>query len=326
MKRVIISAVTCALLFGATALQAKTDKKTLVRNEMAAEAKNHKVAPKEIILGMQNTFKALQALHMNKKDEAKKDLQTALASFDKALKANPKLDVIPVDERLQAFEFIGTSKDIQKALDLGQKLLKEHDTQTAIDVISPLKDELDITTMAIPMKIYPVAVKKALDALNKGDTVTAYNDIAEAMNSLIVFKTVIPTPLLVAQDLVVTASKLDKSKKEEATKLLEAAKEALKRAELLGYTKKFDPEYKNLTKSINAIEKEIKGKNVVEKLYEKLKEDFTTLIKHTHESKVKMVDRIKAEKQVNGYEKKEEQKAIKESKLFEKDAIQGEKK
>ena len=326
MKRVIISAVTCALLFGATALQAKTDKKTLVRNEMAAEAKNHKVAPKEIILGMQNTFKALQALHMNKKDEAKKDLQTALASFDKALKANPKLDVIPVDERLQAFEFIGTSKDIQKALDLGQKLLKEHDTQTAIDVISPLKDELDITTMAIPMKIYPVAVKKALDALNKGDTVTAYNDIAEAMNSLIVFKTVIPTPLLVAQDLVVTASKLDKSKKEEATKLLEAAKEALKRAELLGYTKKFDPEYKNLTKSINAIEKEIKGKNVVEKLYEKLKEDFTTLIKHTHESKVKMVDRIKAEKQVNGYEKKEEQKAIKESKLFEKNAVQAEKK
>ena len=149
MKRVIISAVTCALLFGATALQAKTDKKTLVRNEMAAQAKNHKVAPKEIILGMQNTFKALQDLHMNKKDDAKKDLKTALASFDKALKDNPKLDLIPVDERLQAFEFIGTSKDIQKALDLGQKLLKEHDTQAAIDLISPLKDELDITTMAI---------------------------------------------------------------------------------------------------------------------------------------------------------------------------------
>ena len=326
MKRVIISAVTCALLFGATALQAKTDKRTLVKNEMAAQAKNHKVAPKEIILGMQNTFKALQALHMNKKDEAKKDLQTALASFDKALKANPKLDVIPVDERLQAFEFIGTSKDIQKALDLGQKLLKEHDTQTAIDVISPLKDELDITTMAIPMKIYPVAVKKALDALNKGDTVTAYNDIAEAMNSLIVFKTVIPTPLLVAQDLVVTASKLDKSKKEEATKLLEAAKEALKRAELLGYTKKFDPEYKNLTKSINAIEKEIKGKNDVEKLYDKIKEDFTTLIKHAHDSKTQVKNRVQAEKKVNNYEKKEDKKAIQVSKVFEKDAIQGEKK
>ena len=326
MKRVIISAITCALLFGATALQAKTDKRTLVRNEMSTQAKNHKVAPKEVILGMQNTFKALQDLHANKKDEAKKDLKAALESFDKALKDNPKLDLIPVDERLQAFEFIGTSKDIQKALDLGQKLLKEHDTQTAIDLISPLKDELDITTMAIPMKIYPVAVKKALDALNKGDTAGAYNAVADAMNSLVIFKTIVPTPLLVAQDLVIDASKLDKSKKEEATKLLEAAKEALKRAELLGYTKKFDPAYKSLNASINAIEKEIKGKNVVEKLYDKLKEDFKTLIKHTHESKVKVENRIKAEKKVNNFEKKEEQKAIRESKVFEKNAVQADKK
>ena len=326
MKRVIISAVTSALLFGATALQAKTDKRTLVKNEMATQTRNHKVAPKEIILGMQNTFKALQDLHMSKKDEAKKDLKTALESFDKALKDNPKLDLIPVDERLQAFEFIGTSKDIEKALELGDKLLKEHDTQAAIDLISPLKDELDITTMAIPMKVYPVAVKKALDALNKGDTAGAYNYVADAMNSLVLFKTVIPTPILVAQDLVIDASKLDKSKKEEATKLLEASKDALKRAELLGYTKKFDPAYKSLNASIEAIEKEIKGKNVVEKLYDKLKEDFKALIKDTHDSKVKVENRVKAEKKVNNFEKKEDKKAIKESKEFKKDAVQAEKK
>ena len=176
------------------------------------------------------------------------------------------------------------------------------------------------------MKVYPVAVKKALDALNKNDTTGAYNAVADAMNSLVIFKTVVPTPLLVAQDLVIDASKLDKSKKEEATKLLEAAKDALKRAELLGYTKKFDPEYKNLTKSINAIEKEIKGKNVVEKLYDKIKEDFETLIKHAHDSKTQVKNRVQAEKKVNNYEKKEDKKATQVSKDFKKDAVQAEKK
>jgi len=326
MKRVITVATAAAVLLGATALQAKTDRKSLVKNEMATEAKSHKAAPKEIILGMQYTFKALQDLHAQKKEDAKKDLQAALDSFNTALKKNPKLDLVPVDERIQAFEFLGSTNDIKKALELAQKLLKEHNTQLAIDTITPLKDELDITVAAIPMKLYPVAVKKALDALNKDDITNAYNAVAEAMNSLVLFKTVIPTPLLVAQDFVVEASKLDKAKKEEATKLLEAAKYALERAELLGYTKLFPDAYANLTKSINAIEKEIKGKNEVAKLYEKLKEDFKALLSKTRDTKVKLENRIKAEKKVNSYEKKEQQEAVKKAPEFHKEAVEATKK
>lgn len=319
MKRVIISALTASLLLGAAA-QAKTDRKTLIKNEIAADAKTKVTAPKEIMTGMQLTFKALQDLQTKKVDDAKKDLQMALDNFNKALKANPNLDLIPVDQRIQAFEFLGTVDDIKKALNLGQKLLKEHNTQVAIDLISPLKDEIDITTMAIPMKVYPAAVKRALDALNKGDKITAYKVLMEAMNSLVILKAVIPTPLLVAQDFVITASKLDKAKKDEAIKLLEAAKVALTRAELLGYTKLFPDAYANLTKSINAIEKEIKGKNEVEKLYDKLKEDFKSLINKVRDKKVNSKERLEAEKKVNGYEKKEQEEALKKSKEFQKEA------
>ena len=146
------------------------------------------------------------------------------------------------------------------------------------------------------------------------------------MNSLVIFKTVIPTPLLAAQDFVIEASKLDKTKKEDATKLLEAAKYSLERAELLGYTKLFPNEYANLTKSINAIEKEIKGKNEIEKLYDKLKNDFKSLLTKTRDSKVKMENHIKAEKKVNNYEKKEQQKAKKEIKTFHQEATKNMKK
>ena len=317
-KRLLLSALTCGVLLGATGLQANTDKKTLVNNVMQEQAKEHKQAPKEIVAGMQNTFAALKAIQAGKKDEAKKALEAATKSFDTALKANPSLDLVPIDERFQAFAFMGSSDVIEARLKLGQKLLKAHDTQTAIAVISPLKDELDISVISIPMKIYPLATKKALEELNKGNDKAAFEAIAQAMNSLVVVQAVVPTPLLVAQDLITDASKLDKNKKEDAKKLLSAAKEELKRAELLGYVSRHEPDYKLLNDDIEKIEKEIKGKNVVEKLYDTLKNDFKKIIANTKISK-ETPEQI-AEQKVNEFEKKESKKAVEVKDEFKQDA------
>jgi len=317
-KRYLLSALTCGLLLSATALQAKTEKKELVNNVMQQEVKNHKQAPKDIVAGMQNTFAALKAMQAGKKDEAKKALEAANKSFDAALKADPSLDLIPIDERFQAFAFMGTSDVIEARLKLAQQLLKAHDTQAATAVLVPLKDELDISVISIPMKIYPIATKKALDELNKGNDKAAFAAIAEAMNSLVVVKAIIPTPLLAAQDLITDASKLDKSKKEEAQKLLAAAKEELKRAELLGYVSRHEPAYKLLNDDIEKIQKEIKGKNVVEKLYETLKNDFKKIIANTKISK-ETPEQV-AEQKVNEFEKKEAEKAVKVKDEFKQDA------
>ncbi|KYJ85787.1 YfdX family protein [Sulfurovum riftiae] len=323
-KRLLLSALTCGVLLGTTGLQAQTDKKELVQNVMQKEVKDHKQAPKEIVAGMQNTFAALKAMQANKKDEAKKALEAATKSFDAALKADPSLDIIPIDERFQAYAFMGSSDVIEARLKLAQQLLKAHDTQTAIAILTPLKDELDITVISIPMKIYPVATKKALDELNKGDDKAAFAAIAEAMNSLVIASAIVPTPLLVAQDLIMEASKLDKEKKEDAKKLLAAAKEELKRAELLGYVSRNEADYKLLNEDIEKIEKEIKGKNAVVKLYETLKNDFKKIIDNTKISK--MTPQEIAEKKVNDFEKEEGQKAVKEKDEFKQEAQQDEKK
>jgi hypothetical protein len=295
---------------------------------MQEQVKNHKPAPEEIVAGMQNTLAALKAMQINKKDDAKKALEAATKSFDAALKVDPSLDLIPIDERFQAYAFMGTSDTIAARLKLAQQLLKAHDTQTAITIISPLKDELEISVISIPMKIYPAATKKALDALNKDDDKAAFEAIAEAMNSLVIAKVIIPTPLLVAQDIIAEASKLDKNKKEEAKKLLIAAKEELKRAELLGYTSKHEADYKLLNDSIDKIQKEIKGKNKVVKLYDALINDFKEIIGHMKISKEKAAseDQTKAKKQVQKFEENETVKAIGEKAEFQKEAQQDEKK
>jgi hypothetical protein len=176
-----------------------------------------------------------------------------------------------------------------------------------------LKDELDINIISLPMQVYPASTKTALEALNKGDKKAALSALAVGFSTLVHTKIVIPTPLLIAQDMIKDAANLDKSKKQEAHKLLDAAKEQLKRAYLLGYTSKHTKAYKELNAQIDAISKEIDGKNMVEKLYEKLKESFKSLIHDTRNDAVKSNE---AKQQIKQFEQKEQKEAIQKASEF----------
>lgn len=319
-KRLLLSVLTCGLLFGMGTLQASTDTKTLMEQQVTQHTQEQQQTPKEVLSGIQATFNAVHLIETDQIDEAKKLLQKATDDFETALKANPNLDIVPLEERLIAYRYAGSSADIQKTLDVSVKLIKKHDTQAAIALLSPLKDELDINVVAIPMKLYPASTKTAAQALEKGDKMAALSALSVGFGTLLNSQIILPTPLLVAEDLVIEASMLDKSKKEEAKALLAGAKEELKRAELLGYTKKHAPEYVQLNDSIEKIEKEIKGKNKVVKLYEKLKAEFKKLLHDTRTDKVSVTN--PAEKKVEQFQRQEAQKALKETQTFRHEAQQ----
>jgi len=257
----------------------------MMQTQVQKHQKEQVQTPKEVTEAIRDTFVALHAIEQNKLDEAKKALKAADEKFSAVLKKHPEFDLLPLEETLTAYTYPGSSKDIEAALKVSIELIKAHDTQVARALMMTLKDELDINIVSIPMKLYPASTKEALKALEKGDKKAALEALALGFGTLVNTQIIIPTPLLAAQDLVIDASKLDKSKKEEAQKLLSLAKEELKRAELLGYTKKHDAAYKLISEDIEKIEKEIKGKNIVEKLYEKLLGDFKKLINDTrHET------------------------------------------
>ncbi|NOZ90863.1 MAG: YfdX family protein [Epsilonproteobacteria bacterium] len=287
-QKLLISTLISALLLGTTVLQAKTDNKTLVQHQIEKDKKGKQEAPQEIIHGLNKSFMVMALLQQHKMEEAKKLLTEATKDFEKALKENPKLDIVPIWQEVEVFEFDFAPREIAQILKMSERLIKEHRTQDARNLLMPLKDEMDINTEFIPMGIYPIATKNALSAIEKGDRNSAMAILAGAFNMLINQKVIIPLSLLSAQDLVMEASMLDKNKKDEAIKLLEEAKLELEKAELLGYTTKRSVEYKALSSSIKDIEKEIKGKNIVERLYEKLNKDFISLIKKTKDDKVKV--------------------------------------
>ena len=283
-KKIMVSTLLAGLMLSTSAyannVSAKDAQqlKTIVNTEVSAHRQALTQAPKEITDGLQQTVVALRALQQNQPDSAKKALTEATKLFDEALKNNPKLTLVPVADEVEVNDFTGDAKLVKHVIKSVEEMLEANDTQAARETLMTLQDEIDMQTRYLPMGIYPLATKDALKALNKGDTKGAFTTLATALNGVVTQVVIIPIPLLTAADFVDQASKLDKSNKKDATKLLDQAQDELEKAVLLGYTQKHASEYENLKKEIGNIQKEIEGKNMVEKLYDNIKNDFKALV------------------------------------------------
>ncbi len=308
--KVIISTIVASLLIGTTALSANAlqtsalgskdhyaakldadnSKTEAQRNDarrlhkvIDKEIKTHHLnteqASKEILSGLQNSIMALRTLQANNKSAAKQALESATKSFDAALKKNPKLDMVPIDERITVNDFTGDAKLVKHIKNSVVSLLKDNDTQAARAMLLPLEDQMMVSTQYLPMKLYPDATKQAQKDLAKGNTKAAFGDIVTALNSVVIKSVIIPIPLLTAQDMTLEASKLGKKDKTKALKLLSSAQDELQKALLLGYTKKHTKAYKSLENEIESIKKAVDGGNSVDRMYEHVKHSFESLLK-----------------------------------------------
>jgi len=194
--------------------------------------------------------------------------------------------MFPVSDTINVHEFTGDAKLVAHIKNEAIKLLQDNDTQAAVDILEPLQDEMVMTTKLIPVDIYPVAVKSALKDLKSKKTNLAFQTLITALNTVVTETTIIPIPLATAQDLILEASNLEKSNKKEALALLSEAQDELKKAVYLGYTKKHESNYKSIQNEIQHIKTEIKGKNIVVKLYDHLLHSFENL-KNEHKKNVK---------------------------------------
>jgi len=276
---------------------------------VASELENHhktmiRQAPKEILKAFGDTYKALKLIQAGQNDRAVTSLESADKAFDAALKKHPELKMIPLNEQIFVSTIEAEPEQIREAVDYSRELLKGYHTQAAAALLATLSDEMDIATSYLPMELYPKAVKKALAALKKKDVKGALAALSAGFGTIVTVQAAVPLPLLAAQDLVIQASKTDKTKKAEIEKLLKAAKIELKKAYYLGYTDLHPAAYNELMKQIQGIEKEMGGRNMVEKLYEKIKASFHKLIGQTYHDSIarkeaqalKNPDAVKGEK------------------------------
>ena len=209
----------------------------------------------EAVTGTQNALMALQ----------KKDPKKALAllldvsgKLDILLAKYPGLSLLPANVEADVYDFDGDSKQVKKLIDAADDLLEDHKVQDARHILDELISEMRISTTSIPLGTFPVAIKEAVNLIDKGKTDAAENALYDVLNMLVKTTEIMPLPVLRAEALLTAASEMEHksdltqdASRTEILKLTDAAKDKLKLAEMLGYGSKDD--YKQLYDAIDDI-------------------------------------------------------------------------
>ncbi len=297
MKKMILSAVAASLLLSTGAIakeQAAKDATVAQVNKIAVnnakeDAKNNPAKlVAEAIESLKYAHEAVVALEKKDTKSAKSDLEKALGKLEVVLASEKAPALLPIDNVVQAKEFLGSAKDVEHAIEQVKKLLDDGKVQEARALMLPLVSEIDITVVNLPLASYPDALKLAAKYVNDEKIEEAKKVLYIALHSFTQVTHIVPIPLLQSADLIAAASRIAKEDKARALKYLTAASNALDVAEKLGYVSESETTYKMLHDQIKAVKKEIEGKNKAEKLFEKLGktlEEFKSKIIDTKESK-----------------------------------------
>jgi len=272
MKKLLSSVVIASLL--ATSVFAADAKTENVKSEAVTKAeykaKNAQLI-KEAILALKYTEDAYIYINAKKIDKAKDSLKKAIGELAVVLNTPNAPYLLPVDVRVAAYEYVGDIKNIATQITAAKVALAKHQLPLARNILNTLKSEIDIKAVNIPLATYPDAIKLAIKYLNEGKIKEAKDVIAMTLNTLVTTDTIIPIPLVKANDLVIAASKIVHKDKKQALRYLEEAKKQIKLAELLGYTSKSDTTYKMLKEAIENIESKINKNKNTDSLFEDLK-------------------------------------------------------
>lgn len=278
MKKTILSVVVSALLLSTTGF-ANSNIKSVNEVNKGAVAKgtqdalaSQKKLIQEAISSLKYTGDALIALNKNDVDSATKNIEKALGKLEVILSTKNAPKLLPIDSHVTMTEYIGTKEDIKKSIDTVKDLLDDNKVQVARNLLNTLQSEIDISVVSLPLATYPDALKLAAKYIHENKLDKAKSVLEIALNTFDTTTTVIPLPLLKAADLINVSASLSKNgKKDEALKYLQAAEDELDVAQTLGYVSHSSITYKSLHEAIKHIEKEIKGKNKAEKLFDDLK-------------------------------------------------------
>ncbi len=288
MKKLFLSSLAASLLVTASIAKEATPQNTAVKQvNNAAISKARKNAMEnqvkviqEAVDSLKYAHNALNELYKGNQEKASKSLEKALGKLEVTLASKNVPKLLPVDSHIAVNELITSSNAIKEAVKHAKDLLDDDKLQAAKAILEPLKSEIDITVVSLPLATYPNALKETAKLIhdNKIDEAKVVLDLA--LNTLVVTEKIIPIPLVEATELIAAAAEVAEKDPKTAKLYLDAAQEALKISKQLGYVSTSDITYKALDDAISSLKldatsAEVKG--FFTNLENKLK-DFTSKV------------------------------------------------
>ena len=156
MKKILLSTVLSSLLLTG-GLQAKEsapkDASVKEVNKVSLNNAKHNAKERKTLLvdeavnSLKDTHESLLALEKKDIKLATEKLEAALGKLEVILASKKVPELLPIDSVIKVNEFIGTSKDVDKALNTIRTLLNKNKIQEARELMFPLQSETDITTV-----------------------------------------------------------------------------------------------------------------------------------------------------------------------------------
>ena len=258
-------------------IQPKVDKQTA---DAAAEKRKKLLA--DATAALAETHKALKALENRNNEAALKALAEVTGKLDLILARDPKLAQTPVATEVVTYDLLSNLDTIKSVIQEAKAHFNDGEIQKARPLVASLASEIQYRTHHIPLATYPAAIKALVPLIDAGKIDEAKARLQAALNTLVVTTDdVIPLPKLRAEHLLKQAQELaekkDRSKEEndKLTKHIQAAREQLQMAELLGYGKKTD--FKPIYEQIGEIENKSAGGKSGTGWFDKLKQHLADL-------------------------------------------------
>lgn len=239
----------------------------------------------DAVAALQETQNAIKAISGNNSSEALKAIERASGKLNVLLARHPEKGLIPVSQEVIVID--NAPRDTKQITELGQDAGRAFDDMNypaARVLLDALRSEIRDRTYNLPLATYPDALKEAARLLDQKKQDEAKVALLDAVHTLVAVDRVTPIPLLLARAAVNGAQVTAQKDRDSAQKLLEAARNELLRAKMLGYAGK-DPEYTALNNDISNLEKQLKGKGEVASMFDNLKGKLSSLIKLHSEKK-----------------------------------------
>jgi len=257
--------ILAGLMLGATSVVAAESAAPVAPKAPAAPAKpdpqtqqqteeKRKTLMADATSAIQETQAALKDLDEGKSKEALAALERATGKLDVILARDPKLDLAPAGVGVVTYDLQGgidAAKEVRKqaldAMDAGR-------LQEARRLLKNLASETVVGVTNIPLATYPDAIKAAVKFIDQNQNENAKRVLQAALSTQVVTETIIPLPVVRAEESLKTAESLAEKKdrsKEDNDRLkasMDEANRQLEFAQALGYgTKKdFDKMYQQL--------------------------------------------------------------------------------
>ena len=252
-------------------MQEMNDKTEALRAKMNEEA----------LSAILETRSILQSIREGDADAAEAKTKELIGKFAIITTANPELQLLPADAKATINETVTDLKTINELTKQVDEAVAKGYYQAAKPILENLSSEVIISKVYIPLGTYPAVLTEVGTLIKEGNLNDAAILLENALGTLVIEETVLPLPVLKAQQLIIEAAKLDTDQEADralALNYLENADYQLTMAEALGYGKR-NEDYKGLHQSIKELKKQIEKQEAKEQIQasvEQLKKDMKT--------------------------------------------------